>query len=666
MGRVVYLSGTVPGDAQEVRRNTAYAAAAYLYAAIRYRAENVAEPPLRVIERTEDGDEILEDHPIYALLDDPSPDYDMGEIVELTQTYWDLDGDALWVKDDNLTGATGLLTPFSGSEYDVRSKEDRIVGEFDFKRLKAGSRLKGPEDVVYFRYPNPYDRRRGTSPTDVALSWLNLGQRTTATIRSLLQNAVFPSVIVQPHQEWHPSEEEFERFKDQIDQFHAGPENAGKPFVALGGGRVSRVAFTLQDLLPEELLNRVEATVAAVFRIPPVVLGFLVGLENSPWSQMEQAHKQAYHDSIQPLWRRIEKATTRQLLRPLDADPRRRLAFDTSQVEALQEDRSRLLEDAARATHWTVDERRVYTGQEPFGDERGEWVEMIDGQPVFEPGVPVGGKIHVPALATKVAEDRSWKWARFDLMAKAQESTWQSAVGKQLRADRRQVLKLFDDIVGSSKDKAPAIETKDPPIADPKKVAALIAALTKKFDIEGAWESRMGPLIESTGLTALKELASDLGVSFDVLEPTLLEYVRTEGAHLVTKVTDTTRHGIAAQLKAGLAEGESITTMRKRLEDAWEFSSTRAELIARTQTTRVTVGAQRTAMSDYQADNDDQVVEKSWLSSRDPRVRLEHEALDKDGAEKGWIGIDDAFENGLQGPSEPNCRCALLFRVEDE
>ena len=50
------------------------------------------------------------------------------------------------------------------------------------------------------------------------------------------------------------------------------------------------------------------------------------------------------------------------------------------------------------------------------------------------------------------------------------------------------------------------------------------------------------------------------------------------------------------------------------------------------------------------------VKTKLWLSSRDDRVRDEHEAIDGE-----TVKLDGTFSNGLEYPSEPMCRCVLTF-----
>lgn len=654
-GSWVYFNGH-NGSAEQFSRDTAFAAAAYIYAAMRFRAQNIAEPPLVVVRDTRDGPEPEPDHEVSQLLANPSADYDAGETVELTQYYLDLHGQALWAKDLNLAGSMARLTPFGGHEFTVRSTADRIFGRFHL-RTKRGETIREAEQVVFFRYLNPGARLTSVSPTDVALSWMNVGGHVQATVKNLLSNAIFPSIVIQADKEWSPSEEDFNRWKAHLEAYHSGPANAGKPLALLGGGTATRVAFSLKDLLPDEILDRIEANVALAFGVPPVVLGMLVGLRNSPWSQMSEAKTGAYEETIEPLWRRHEKAITRQLLRPVDPDPDLRVAFDTSMVRALQDDESRKVEDALKARWWTVDERRLWTGQEPIGGDRGAFIEAIDGLPDLSATNPADdAKRARPRIEVKQSE-RDAAWSRFDLMAKAQESSWETGVYRQLKRDRDALLELIDELKATGPDELKA----PPPEADPEHIAAVIAALAERLGLEEDWLEVAEPLVESTGRTALRDLTTQLGVSFDLVDRHLLDYVRREAAYLVRQIPATTRDRIAAELRAALAEGETIPQIRDRIRDTWAFSRERATLIARTEVTRVTNGSQRESLAAF-AVEEEVGVEKSWLSSRDALVRPEHQALD----DESWIPIDTAFANGLQGPGEPNCRCTTLYRIVEE
>lgn len=643
--RLIYVGGHAPSDTERVNAQTAYAAAVYAYAAMQYRAEKVSEPPLMVVEEDDEGtEEWLPDHPLAEILDDPSPDHDMGELLYLTRLYRDATGGALWVLNENMAGQPGMITVFDADSFTVKPAlvdgTRRLYGRFEVQ-TRDGQRDYGPDEVVYFREP------KGVAPLHVALSMLNLGKRAEATVQDILRNALFPSIVVQAHPEWSPTDEEFERWQLDLTR-HAERGKKGGPMGLQGGGSATVVSQNLKNLMPDEILDRVEATVAAAFRIPAIVLHFKVGLENSPWSQMAEARRMTYEDTIEPLWRRDEKALTRQLLRIVDPTPNRYIRFDTSDVRALQIDRAQNSEIAERtADIGTLNERRALLGWEPRDGDEGDAIVPRQTAPMFEP--PKSEEKGV-GRGSRAESKRDLAWLRFDFASKAQEPIWRRAAEKQLAEDAA--------VIG-----ALAVEhLKEAKAADPDSARTFLEAVEAHLTgpARKAWRALVGPLIEATGEAAVKEIAASLGISFDVLQPGLLDYTEREAAWLVTQVTDTTKANVRAALEAGIEAGESVPDIAKRIRESdAAFGKARSELIARTETTRVTNGAQRDSLSAYAA-AEGATVTKSWLTARDGRVRDHHAALD---GEK--VGVDETFSDGSEAPHEPNCRCTLLYALED-
>lgn len=652
-GRALFGLSDVRPDVFEINRHTAFAAAVYAYAAITYRAEKISEPPLMVVEEDDEGvEEWIADHPLSDLLDEPSPDMDMGELLYLTRIYRDITGGALWVLNRDLSGSTGMVTVFSHDEFEVQPDTvdgtRRIFGRF-IVRTRDGQREYRPDEVVYFREPNPNSWARPLAPLDVALGVLNMGQQATATVKDILRNALFPSVIIQADKEWAPSDQEFERWKALLEAY-ARRENKGKPLALTGGGSAEVVSFSLRDLMPGDVLDRVEATVAAAFRIPPVVLGFLVGLKNSPWSQMAEARRMTYEDTIEPMWRRDEKTLTRQWLRLVDPNPRRMIRFDTSKIRALQLDRAKMAEIAEKTRDvGTVNERRALLGWEPLEDERGDVI--VGDRPAVQVDFrqPDAGKAESKGALSPEAKTNLW-YVGFDVATKAQEPVWRAAVAEQLERDRDEIGRLAVEYLQAGKQESPP------------DAGAFLRALGDYLDgpAKAAWLEVVAPLLASTGEAAVKRLAAELGVAWDVLQPGLLDYTQREAAWLITQVTDTTKQAVRDALAAGLEAGEGIDGLVKRIRESdAAFGKSRAELIARTETTRVTNGAQQESLAAW-AEAEGARVTKTWLATMDSRTRDEHAALSGTTVE-----IDATFPNGLKAPGEPNCRCTLLYSVED-
>ena len=651
--RIILLESGSRPEADELTKAIALATSAYCYTAIEYRWRTISEPPLRVIEDVDDEPEVVEGHPLEMVLQEPSPDYDMGELQAITEAYQLITGAVLWLKvRDSDTGPIMRFVPFSGDQFTTEQADGRLYGRFHVQ-TDHGRKTYLPEEVVHFRETNPNSWRTNLSKLDVALAQLDQGHQVNKTVRNYLRKAMNPGGVISPKAEWNPDEDEFDQYTNRIKAWQAGPGNAGEPLVLLGGTTFSATASRLRDLLPGDLLDRIEATVGGVFGTPPVVLGWQVGLENSPWSQMSEARRMTYEDTIEPRWRSIEKIMTRQLLDPMDRAVPRMIRFDTRDITALQANDVERADIAQKMKGiWTLNEQRAHTGQEPVEGEEGDVIASSGGggvSPGF--GDDLGeSAFSLEAPESKLANDpRGLAWLLFDVNCKAAESTWEREILKALKAQQAEILRLARKHLKAEKQ------------TDPGSVDLFVAQVDMFLaDTLPAMLKLVFPLVFSTGKAGVKQAAAKLQLSFSIFEEALQTYAENESVFLANAMGITTEKAVSDAVRKGLLEGETVNALTKRLKELPAFDRARAKLTARTETTRAWNGAQRTTLSDYQASTGNQ-VEKSWLSARDDRVRDEHIDLD----DNSWIPIDAVFGNGLTEPAEPNCRCTLLYRIPD-
>lgn len=253
-----------------------------------------------------------------------------------------------------------------------------------------------------------------------------------------------------------------------------------------------------------------------------------------------------------------------------------------------------------------------------------------------------------------------------DAVSRAQEGALEIVARKLIAEDRDRILDAIDRTARSGKAMHEHVTREQ----FEKLIRDSEAALSG--DRLEEWRREVKPWLEQLARNAASSAAAATGISFDLLLPSLLRYTDREAAWLVTNVTDTTKQEIRDALRKALEEGAPISprpdstvkSIRERIEELGTFSESRATLIARTETTRVTNGAQRETLSEYQAESGRKVT-KEWLSAGpDGRTRDEH--LELDGTR---IGIDEEFTDPKTGdrmlaPSQPNCRCSLLYFTE--
>ena len=171
-------------------------------------------------------------------------------------------------------------------------------------------------------------------------------------------------------------------------------------------------------------------------------------------------------------------------------------------------------------------------------------------------------------------------------------------------------------------------------------------------------------IVEGATQRKLKGIVKELDVSKTVnTEMAGLRWPERMGKHRNDVIWD-----IQKEIKRGLTQGDTYGTMAKRLKKELEVSTSKANTIIRTESHRV--------YSQAKVDTLDSIskhgvkMTKTWLSSRDERVRSQHSKMD---------GVTIPYEedfilpDGSRGKApgligEPqhdiNCRCIITVNVE--
>lgn len=657
---------------------TMLAFVAYWYCASRWRATKLAEAPIIVVEEDQDTgmDSWIADHELTPVLEEPSPDYDMGELLEITSHYLDNTGGCLWVMDRDNAGRIARLTPFSYNEFQPQRGPDRVFAEFIVQTM-AGPKTKIADDVCFFRDnaggtgfsvggQGISSWGRGRSRLDVAMTWLSLGDRAQKTVRSLLDNSVWPSAVISPDKEWDPDPKLYEQYKQDLRQY--GKRRQGEPFVALGGATFTQIAAKIKDLVPTEILDRVESVVAAVSGVPAIVLQFEVGLKNAPWSHMVQARRMAYEDTIAPNWRKMERVITRQMLRPSDDDPTHYLRFDKTDIDSLKRDQLESAQIAATmGDAASLNERRATMGLEPSQDPKADEIpeltkpsmaDIMAGMAKKPTGITGSTSENGPpdpmkATPASVLQRKFKGPVLINAFRVEAIPAWKITTQGLLTKDADEIAQLVESLITESVHKSmqSKIRGKDRAMSA---VNRYLQESSKK-----AWSKAMLPLYAKASTRAGAVVSADMNVGYNYLNANLLKFAQKNTTTLISGVSKTTSSLVSDIIQGGLDANASVKDIAQLIRDATGFSKSRAELIARTETTRAFNGAPTEALQEYGTESG-RVFTKTWFGVMDEKERDEHVAMEGE-----TVGVDEPFSNGSFYPDEPNCRCSVVFTEEE-
>jgi HK97 family phage portal protein len=333
-----------------------------VYACVREIASTAAEVALRVVDN---NNEPLPDHPLQQLLDHPNPEHSPFELIEALLTDLLVYGNAFLLKErDPLarsaprapdTGATAHPgSPFAAGRSELTNdtvsalwklRPDRIRIVPGSRRLvrtyihRVGERETqlAPRDVIHFRLPDPTNDLWGLSPIQVAARQIDTDNEASKFVDAFFRNAAVPFGIIKLKRTLRGGEPEArrigqrwtDRFRGLLGRFQIGVLDADAEF--------QRIGLTQEEMAFPELRAQTEARICAAFRVPPVLVGVKVGLDRSTFSNMAEARRFFWENTMLSLYRRVESKYAASLT-PEFSGPGEsvRVRFDFSAVAALK------------------------------------------------------------------------------------------------------------------------------------------------------------------------------------------------------------------------------------------------------------------------------------------------------------------------------------------
>ncbi len=586
---------------------------------------------------------IIEDHPLTKVLRKPCPQFSSQDMMELLIAHLELVGNALWMP--IIVG--GKVKEFWPVMPDlVKPIPSDMPGEWlkgwQVSKQDGGQDVLPPEQFLHFMQMDPGDLYWGTSPLIAAARTIDTDNEAQDTQKVSMQNRATPDGVFT--HETVLTQEQFEEARRQIRENFLTKSKRREPWVLGAGAKWNQMSMTPVEMDFVESRLHSKQDIAGAFGISPIFLG---DLTQSSYNNMAEARKALYEDVVIPLLDDV-KSTLNLKIAPLYGDII--ISYDTSKVAALREDFGKKVEQARNLWGMGLPFNQINERLEMGFDEFAGWdvgylpMQLLPTSSPAREGPEEEPEKAVKALNLQTEEQKAVWWKRVD----RRRVGWWGVVSKR-------VLPLYEE---EAKAVGAAVGGKNPD-------QMLKAATSAINGGRSGWEKLMAAVLTALIEDFGNDIAEDLGAEpksngasehkweFDPTTPAIRRWIIKHGTEDITSILATNLKDVKRVILSGIDENLSSTQIAKNLKQFYvDRSPFKAMRVARTEVCKAS------GFGNLEAAKQSGVVrKKTWLSSRDDRVRDEHEDMDGEA-----VGLDEAFSNGLQHPGEPMCRCVLTFQ----
>jgi HK97 family phage portal protein len=351
-----HSSGRVVWSARDTSSltKTGYCGNPVGFRAVKLIAEAAAAVPLVL----QDADTRYSDHPILRLIRSPNAAQTQADFLESLYGQLILTGNAYVemvsgaddtvaelhvLRSDRMAlvpGADGWPVAY---EYSVGGRKHRFaIGE-------------GVAPICHIRNFHPQDDHYGFSPLQAAAQALDVHNSATQWSKALLDNAARPSGAIVHTAQDALSQEQFDRLQFELESYHQGARNAGRPMLLEGGLDWKPMGFSPSDMEFQKTKDAAARDIAVAFGVPPMMLG-ITG--DATYANYAEANRAFFRLTVLPLVRRVGAHLAQWLDDGLDLS----LVPDQDQIPALSAERDAHWARVAGADFLTDVEKRQLLG----------------------------------------------------------------------------------------------------------------------------------------------------------------------------------------------------------------------------------------------------------------------------------------------------------------
>lgn len=691
--------------------NEGYKKNPIVFSATRIIGRAASQVPWIVNRQLTNGDleEVTSGHVLNRLVTFPNSKQSMSKLIEDTLTYLCVSGHGYLLR---LVGG-GEPRFIQTLRPDIVSyqKENDPDSGWKVEQSKGPPALFPPEDILQLKFLDPATDLKGLSPIEVASLTIDQANHSRTWNNNLLRRDSRPSGILRS-KVWVDKADSDKIIQSFVDKY-GGASGAGLPPFLKGDIEWQPTMMSPADMDWLQGQRLADRLTGLVFGVPSQIMG---DKDAAIYANYAEARKSLYEETIIPLLSWIADELNRWTVIPFF--PEMRVAINTDDITALQEDKEKSWKRTGEADWISINEKRASVGYEELKGPAGELIVLRNGV-VLEPG----GQILVPSsliplkqalmepeeqptgggpqpaetdvdepeddeaetdepkffnVRTRGQKISHWKMIDHDRERLVGSTT--SMVSKQFSKQKLAVVRIFEEasVVENAYDQSS--RWLDEHVKDWFSIYERIYSVVGSHFVGMTMDDLPKNAILADLFLKVEDEGSDGGRSpFSGLKPNkqgvidiwtreVRRFIRAQSATKITGINQTTKKLIRSSIEKGIGEGESITRISQWIDKILGSGkggiSYRAERIARTEV----IGASNQG-SHFGAKATGLRLNKEWITTIDGRERDTHKT-----ANGKKVEMDEAFTVGgskLLFPGDTslgaaskeiiNCRCVVGY-----
>ena len=673
-----------------------YEKSLYVYACVSKIAEKIGSIDIQLYQILNSKGDVKElvSHPALDLIYKVNPFQTKTEFLETTIINLKLAGNAFWYKVRNNSKQVVELWNLRPDKITIVKDPVEFIKRYELLKNDGTKELFDTDDIVHFKYPSPLDQHLGMSPLKPTAVRIDTEEFASKYQRDFFLNNARPDGILKI--QGNISEGQRAEIKESWDMRHQGVGRNSKIAVLEGGMEYQQVSLTQREIDYIQSMRFTRDDILVAFKVPKPIVAIVDDVNRA---NSETAMFVFLSETIKPEMQRLIDKMNEMLIIPefgenlffgfVDPTPENR-EITLKEYEAGIKNNYTLINEVRHKENmppikggWSFylpdnvlpvgglndqgnskELERIKKLNEGYDAKKAEEDEL-NREKVFN------GKLLLK-IKMQIAEEFSEKLKKTDFKKKSK-----SKKTKEFRSVIREDLKTaYAEISLKAIDrKSRVLQSSLLPLADGqrKRVVSKLDNLLKSLgftkrkgnsekvvNVSAIFNEKkenvlfaefitpfVRAFVEEAGKDALALLSPQ--TEFEFSKP-VEAFLAKRAKFFAERVNNTTLEKLTRTLTEGIEQGEGIGKLTDRVNDVYaEYPTSRAELIARTETT---ASNNEGLLAGYEQSG--VATHKEWIATLDARVRPEHEAMNGE-----TVKVREKFSNGLMFPQEPNCRCVI-------